>query len=105
MGPEVGVTWLNSAMFYSRDRKLLSAPHSQDAAILLVVFRRIGLLAYDSSPLVEISCHFGICLAQGIAPADRFQHLHVLIGHFLEKFLTDHLFDLCFTDDAPVLVA
>src|SRR6266481_6590024 len=105
MGPEEGVICLNSAMVYSRDRKLLSTPHSQDAATLLAVFRGIRLLTYDSSQFVEISCRLGIGLTQGIAPADGLQHLHVLIWHFPEKFLADHLFDLAFADDAPVLVA
>src|SRR5258708_14502200 len=104
MGPEEGVIWLNSAMVYSRDRKLLSTPHSQDAATLLVVFRGIRLLAYDSSPLVEIFRHLRIGLAQRIAPADGLQHLNVLIRHFPENFLTDHLFDLRFGNDTPALV-
>src|SRR5438477_10040934 len=105
MGSEEGVIWLNSAMVYSRNRKLLSAPHSQDAAILLALFRGIRLLAYDSGQFVEISCRLGISLAQGIAPADRLHHLDVLVWHFPEKFLTNHLFDLRFGNDAPVLVA
>src|SRR5712691_6595510 len=85
--------------------KLSSAPQTQESAALLV-FLCVGLLADGSSPLVEISRHFRIGIpAEGIAAADRLQHVDVLIRYLPGDLPANHLFDLCFRDDAPVLVA
>ena len=80
-------------------------PHRPRMPRLFFSSAALGFLADGSSPFVEISRHLGIGrLAERIAAADRLQHLNVLIRHFPEDFLADHLFDLRFGDDAPVLV-